>query len=46
MKSKNKKTQKNLEDTFEVSSDNIFADIGVANVEEELTKAELAWEID
>ena len=32
--------------SFEVSSDNIFADIGIANAEEELTKAELAWEID
>lgn len=31
---------------FEVSSENIFADIEVANPEEELTKAELAWEID
>lgn len=31
---------------FEVSSDNIFADIGIENADEELTKAELAWEID
>jgi predicted XRE-type DNA-binding protein len=30
----------------EVSSDNIFADIGIENAEEELTKAQLAWEID
>lgn len=32
--------------TFEISSNNIFADIGVINAGEELTKAELAWEID
>jgi predicted XRE-type DNA-binding protein len=31
---------------FEISIDNIFADIGIANAEEELTKAQLAWEID
>ena len=43
----NKKKQQNAEaEAFEVGSDNIFADIGVDNPEEELTKAELAWEID
>lgn len=42
-----KKKQKNIEEVaFEISSDNIFADIGVVNAEEELTKAELVWEID
>ncbi|WP_044882356.1 helix-turn-helix domain-containing protein [Neochlamydia sp. EPS4] len=42
-----KKKQQEIERSeFEISSDNIFADIGVANAEEELTKAELAWEID
>lgn len=42
-----KKKQQDTEAVaFEVGSDNIFADIGVANPEEELTKAELAWEID
>ncbi|KIC76417.1 Uncharacterized protein DB41_GF00080 [Neochlamydia sp. TUME1] len=41
-----KKQQKIEGIEFEISSDNIFADIGVANAEEELTKAELAWEID
>jgi hypothetical protein len=28
---------------FEIAIDNIFADIGVDNPEEELIKAELAW---
>ena len=42
-----KKKQEDIEKiAFEVGSDNIFADIGVDNAEEELTKAELAWEID
>jgi predicted XRE-type DNA-binding protein len=41
-----KKKQQEIEIAFEVGGDNIFADIGVANAEEELTKAELAWEID
>lgn len=42
-----KKRQQDVEEiAFEVGGDNIFADIGVANPEEELTKAELAWEID
>ncbi len=29
-----------------MSSENIFEDIGIENADEELTKAELAWEID
>ena len=41
-----KKKQKTQEIEFEIASDNIFADIGVDNPEEELTKAELAWEIE
>ena len=42
-----KKKQKDLEEIgFEIADDNIFADIGIYNAEEELTKAELAWEID
>lgn len=41
-----KKHQEAKDIIFEVSSDNIFADIGIENPEEELTKAELAWEID
>ena len=42
-----KKKQKIVEEiAFEVGGDNIFADIGAVNPEEELTKAELAWEID
>ena len=30
----------------EMSSGNVFADIGIENPEEELTKAKLAWEIE
>ena len=42
-----KKKQNDIEEiAFEIGGDNVFADIGVANAEEELTKAELAWEID
>src|ERR1700733_15696649 len=41
-----KKHQKEEELYLEVSEYNIFADIGVSEPEEELTKAELAWEID
>jgi len=41
-----KKHPKAKDRDLEISSDNIFADIGVENPEEELTKAELAWEID
>jgi predicted XRE-type DNA-binding protein len=31
---------------WEMSSGNVFADIGVENPEEELTKAKLVWEIE
>lgn len=42
-----KKKHQNEEDiSVEVSSTNIFADIGIDNPEEELTKAELTWEIE
>ena len=41
-----KKHQEAKDMNIEISSDNIFADIGIENPEEELTKAELAWEID
>lgn len=30
----------------EISSGNIFADLGIENAEEELTKAQLVWEIE
>ena len=40
-----KKQESNEEIAFEVSCGNIFADIAVDNAEEELTKAELVWEI-
>jgi len=41
-----KKKKEFEEIKFEVSSENIFEDIGIENADEELTKAELAWEID
>ena len=42
-----KKRKSDVSETqFEISEGNIFADIGIANPEEELTKAELSWEID
>lgn len=41
-----KKKKKKEEVEFEVSHENIFEDIGIENADEELTKAELAWEID
>ncbi len=41
-----KKQRESKDLNIEVGSDNIFADIGVENPEEELTKAELAWEIE
>lgn len=41
-----KKKQATKEPEFEIGSDNIFTDIGIENPEEELTKADLAWEID
>lgn len=31
---------------FELSSGNIFEDVGIENAAEEMTKAELAWEIE
>lgn len=31
---------------FEVSSGNVFADLGIENPEEELTKAQLTWKIE
>jgi predicted XRE-type DNA-binding protein len=40
------KMKKNLDDdSVELSSGNVFEDLGVENSEEELTKAKLAWEI-
>lgn len=42
-----KKKKQDVEDiAFEVGGENIFADIGIPNAEEELTKAELVWEIE
>lgn len=42
-----KKKQQLIEEIeWEVSSGNVFADIGVENPEEELTKAKLVWEIE
>lgn len=42
-----KKKQKNLEQIeCEISSGNVFADLGIENPEEELTKAKLVWEIE
>lgn len=41
---KKKREQEQIE--FEVSDENIFADIEIENADEELTKAELTWEID
>lgn len=42
-----KKTRKPLEKIeCEVSSGNVFADLGIENPEDELTKAKLAWEIE
>lgn len=31
---------------FEISSGNVFADLGIEDAEEELTKAQLVWEIE
>jgi predicted XRE-type DNA-binding protein len=43
----NKKAQKPIEEIeFEMSNGNVFADIGIENPEEELTKAKLVWEIE
>src|SRR5271154_701005 len=41
-----KKTQHTEEIEFEMSNGNVFADIGIENPEEELTKAKLVWEIE
>lgn len=42
-----KKTQDPLKEIeCEISSGNVFADLGIENAEEELTKAKLVWEID
>jgi predicted XRE-type DNA-binding protein len=42
----NKRKQHIEEIECEMSSGNVFADIGVENPEEELTKAKLVWEIE
>lgn len=42
-----RKKQKNLEEIeCEMSNGNVFADLGIENPEEELTKAKLVWEIE
>ncbi len=41
-----KKHQHTEEIECEVSSGNVFADLGLENPEEELTKAKLVWEIE
>lgn len=42
-----KKKQQQIEEVeYEMSSGNVFADIGIENPEEELTKAKLVWEIE
>ena len=41
-----KKQQHTEEIECEMSSGNVFADIGIENPEEELTKAKLVWEIE
>lgn len=41
-----KKQQHVDEMELEMSSGNVFADIGIENPEEELTKAQLVWEIE
>lgn len=42
------KKKKQIADEIEseLSSGNVFADLGIENAEEELTKAQLAWEIE
>lgn len=43
----NKKKYKEIDEIeCEVSSGNVFADLGIENPEEELTKAKLVWEIE
>jgi predicted XRE-type DNA-binding protein len=45
--SMSKKKQHNIEEIeCEMSSGNVFEDLGVENPEEELTKAKLVWEIE
>lgn len=44
MAKKNKNPIEEIE--YEISSGNVFVDIGVENPEEELTKAKLVWEIE
>lgn len=41
-----KKMHHTQEIEFEMSSGNVFADLGIENPEEELTKAKLVWEIE
>lgn len=41
-----KKQRQDEEIEFEVSVGNVFADLGIENFEEELTKAKLSWEIE
>lgn len=42
-----RKKQKNLEEIeCEMNNGNVFADLGIENPEEELTKAKLVWEIE
>ncbi|MBA3722645.1 MAG: XRE family transcriptional regulator [Parachlamydiaceae bacterium] len=41
-----KKTQPSEEIECDMSSGNVFADLGIENPEEELTKANLVWEIE
>jgi predicted XRE-type DNA-binding protein len=41
-----KQTRQDEEIEFEVSSGNVFADLGVEHPEQELTKAKLVWEIE
>lgn len=41
-----KKLQSLEEDSWVISCGNVFADLGIENSEEELTKAKLVWEIE
>ena len=42
-----KKQQEHLKEIeYEMSSGNVFSDLGIENPEEELTKAKLVWEIE
>jgi predicted XRE-type DNA-binding protein len=43
----NKNKRKHVDEIeYEASSGNVFADLGIENPEEELTKAKLVWEIE